>query len=87
MDIIEELYLGNLSPGEIHTENMPKYKKAAAVLCKYEDILLKNLKGQDLKMFKKYVYVKNIMTLEENKIIFKNGFKTGAKIIYATFND
>ncbi|MFI3327321.1 MAG: hypothetical protein R3Y35_14305, partial [Clostridia bacterium] len=87
MDILEELYHGNINPNtKIYTQNS-NYAKAMKLLSDNEELLLKLLDEKEKKLFIEYVNAQSVVTSESNVEDFIIGFKLGAKIALAMVSD
>ena len=81
MNLIEELYYGNIHPIEKSYNKDSQYAKASDEFCKNEKILIDSLAGDELKCL-------NILLEASNKILdytgvenFKLGFTLGVRLI------
>lgn len=85
VNLIEELYYGNIKPQNQNRKESKMYSREMGVLSKNEDILLEKLPEDDKKLFLEYVDAWGIVDGESVVDSFIIGFRLGAKLIYDTF--
>lgn len=84
-NIISELFYGNIDP---QTRSYPKgsyIQKQMTILANAEEVLTKNLSGDEKKTFLSYANASNIVLGESELDSFIVGFRLGARFIYDTF--
>lgn len=85
MNIIEELFFGNIDPNDLPLGQDSQYSKAMKVIDAIEDSLAERLEGREQKQYldlvNAYSEVMGITTVEN----FINGFRVGARFILDTF--
>ena len=86
MNIIEELYYGNIRPCEKSIRSGSQYAKALERFCKIEEKLGKELKGKKLKLFYEAVNTFNEMTACAEFESFRTGFVLGARMMNESFD-
>ncbi|MFI3327432.1 MAG: hypothetical protein R3Y35_14865 [Clostridia bacterium] len=87
MNILEELYHGNINPNtKIYTQNT-NFAKAKEILSDNEETLIKLLNEKEKKLFLVYVNAQATVSGESSVEDFIIGFKLGAKIALAMVSD
>lgn len=84
-NIISELFYGNIDPQTRGYQKGSYIQKQMTILTNAEEILTKNLSGNDKKTFLSYVNASNIVLGESELDSFIVGFRLGARFIYDTF--
>ncbi|MBR2471182.1 MAG: hypothetical protein IKB55_00725 [Clostridia bacterium] len=86
MSFIEELYYGNINPGE-----GPKYDRESALalqkFCKNEEKLTKMLKGESLKLFNGLVNASDELVALSGKENFVYGFRFAVQLMCDCFSE
>ena len=85
MNIIEELYYGNLNPNEKRYDRDSQYAKALELLCKNEKILSETLAGDTLKLFNKLMDASDEIIACTGTENFKMGFSLGVQLMTDCF--
>ena len=85
MNIIEELYYGNLNPNEKRYDRDSQYAKALELLCKNEKILSETLAGDTLKLFNKLMDASDEIIACTGTENFKMGFSLGVQLMADCF--
>lgn len=87
MDIIEELFYGNIDPnGKCYKGNV-NYDKAVKIVIENENLLLDRLGAEDKKLFTELINAHGTMNGEMILANFKMGFQIGARIGVAVSDD
>lgn len=81
MDIIEELYFGNIQPYEKPFEKTRESKKAVEICLKYGDKLRDMLSGEAREMFSQLLDAHNALLTAAGMENFKHGFRLGVKLM------
>ena len=85
MNIIEELFFGNLDPNGTHLGQNSQYSKAMQVVDAIEDSLAERLEGREQKQYldlvNAYGEILGITSVEN----FVNGFRIGARFALDMF--
>ena len=85
MNIIEELFFGNIDPNDLPLGQDSQYSKAMKVIDAIEDSLAERLEGREQKQYldlvNAYGEILGITSVEN----FINGFRVGARFILDTF--
>lgn len=85
MNILEELYFGNLSGvGKIFERNSD-YDKALKLVAENEELLTEALGGKEKNQFLELIDAQGALVCITAKESFIDGFKLGAKLILDTF--
>ena len=85
LNIIEELFYGNLEPQELSTEITPKLKKKLNELVKKEEELSSKLTEEEKKLFSNYVSAYNEFSSISISDGFISRFRLGVRFAYDTF--
>ena len=86
MNIIEELFFGNVDAQSTKTHLESKLKNKLKALSEKEELLRNNLSEEKLQMFNEYVNLYNEFSCMSCEDSFISGFKLGARFIYDAFN-
>ncbi|MDF2567432.1 MAG: hypothetical protein K0R90_888 [Oscillospiraceae bacterium] len=84
-NIIEELYLGNISPIEKEFKRDSHYAKLISIIAKNEKMLIDSLCGKEETQFSELMEAQSEVLSITALETFTDGFKLGAKIILDTF--
>ena len=82
VNLIEELYYGNIEPQNERRRESRNYSREMKVLSENEDILLEKLPLEDRKLFLEYVDAWGIVDGESVVNSFVTGFRLGARFTY-----
>ncbi|MFI3172873.1 MAG: hypothetical protein R3Y58_11000 [Eubacteriales bacterium] len=80
MNIIEELYFGNIDPNGHCCDEKKNYQAAMETVADIEEILMKSLDGELKNLFIKYENAYSTLLGESSVSHFTMGFKLGARI-------
>ena len=81
MNILEELWYGNIEPAEYDTSSGKEYKEMLQLISWNEDKLLATMTDSQKELFTKYAdCVREHQTMAEN-LLFQNSFRLGARIM------
>lgn len=81
MNILEELWYGNIEPAEYDVSPGKEYKEMLQLISRNEDKLLATMTETQKELFTKYAdCVREYHTMAE-KLLFQNSFKLGARIM------
>ena len=81
MNILEELWYGNIEPAEYDISSSNEYKKLLQLISWNEDKLLATMTDAQKELFTKYAdCVREYQTMAE-RLLFQNSFRLGARII------
>ncbi len=81
MSILEEIWYGNVHPGELNLKKHSPYKELLALMIRHQDDLLPRLNDEEKEIFEKYADAASEMYSHTNCEVFISGFKLGAKIM------
>lgn len=87
MDMVTELYYGNIQPNLRKHITSEGYNKAITFLDDNEERLLEMLSGDEKALYHKILTAQGILTGESDVAHFRMGFKLGAKMMLDTFMD
>ena len=81
MNILEELWYGNIEPAEYDISSSKEYKEMLQLISRNEDNLLATMTDAQKELFTKYAdCVREYQTMAEN-LLFQNSFRLGARIM------
>ena len=87
MDILEELWYGNICPMEIsHIESNPEYKEALQLVNKNTERLKAQLTPEQTDLLLHYCESRNELSNITELDAFETGFKLGAGFVIACIN-
>ena len=87
MQILEELYIGNVRPGERSFKRNSQYGRALAESADAADKLIAVLTDQQRKLFEEYMDAQREVMVLTDAETFIYGFRTGAKIMLDVLTD
>ena len=85
MSILEELWYGNINPGEINIKKHSPYKELLALMIRHQDDLLPRLNDEEKEIFEKYADAACEMYSHTTREVFFSGFTLGEKIMAEVF--
>ena len=85
MSILEELWYGNVHPGEINIKKHSLCKELLALMIRHQDDLLSRLNDEEKEIFEKYADAASEMYSHTNREVFISGFTLGVKIMVEVF--
>ena len=86
MKILEEFWYGNIEPPEYVTSSK-EYKKLQELICRNEEKLIATMTDEQKELFEKYTdCVREYQTITDC-LIFRNGFKLGARMMLEVMED
>ena len=81
MNILEELWYGNIEPAEYDISSSKEYKEQLQLISRNEDKLLATMTDTQKELFTKYAdSVREHQVMAEN-LLFQNSFRLGARIM------
>ena len=87
MNILEELWYGNIEPAEYDTSSGKEYKEMLQLISRNEEKLLETMTDAQKELFTKYAdCVREFQTLAEN-LLFQNSFRLGARMMLEVMRD
>ena len=87
MNILEDLWFGNISPWERPFKKDSAYAELLALVIRHQDDLLNRLNDEEKEIFEKYSDCSNEMHDITEREAFVKGFTIGAQIIIAVMTD
>ena len=81
MNILEELWYGNISPCDAEIRSGSAYSELLSYVCRHEDDLKKTLNDEEKVIFEKFTECTNEMYGIAEREAFVQGFTLGARII------
>ena len=85
MSILEEIWFGNVHPGELNMKKHSPYKELLALMIRHQDDLLPRLNDEEKEIFEKYADAASEMYSHTNREVFITGFTMGVKIMAEVF--
>ena len=85
MSILEEIWFGNVHPGELNMKKHSPYKELLALMIRHQDDLLLRLNDEEKEIFEKYADAASEMYSHTNLAAFVSGFTLGVKIMAEVF--
>ena len=85
MSILEEIWFGNVHPGELNMKKHSPYKELLALMIRHQDNLLSRLNDKEKEIFEKYADAASEMYSHTNREVFISGFTLGVKIMAEVF--
>ena len=86
MNIIEELWYGNISPCERDFKKGSKYSELLGYIIRHEEYLKKQLNDEEIEIFDKFTECTNEMYGIAEREAFVRGFTLGTRIIIEVIN-
>lgn len=81
MNILEELWYGNIEPAEYDVSPGKEYKEMLQLISRNEDKLIATMTDTQKELFTRYAdCVREYHTMAE-KLLFQNSFKLGARMM------
>ena len=74
MSILEEIWFGNVHPGELNMKKHSPYKELLALMIRHQDDLLSRLNDEEKEIFEKYADAASEMYSHTNREVFISGF-------------
>ena len=87
MQILEDLYLGDIRPNERFIKRNSQYAKALDEVVKVGDALTASLNGDEKKLFEDFMDAQREVTVLTDCETFCYAFKLGAKIMLDVLTD
>ncbi len=81
MNILEDLWLGNISPWERPFKKDSEYAELLTLVVRHQEDLLSRLNDEEKAIFEKYADCTTEMHDLNERVAFTKGFTLGAKII------
>lgn len=87
MQILEELYVGDVRPGERSFKRNSQYGRALSASADAADRLIAGLSDEQKKLFEEYMDAQREVAVLTDAETFIYGFRTGAKIMMDVLMD
>lgn len=87
MIVLEDLYLGDIRPGERSCHHSRQYGKALDEIVKAEEALSATLSEEQKKLFESFTDAQREISILTDAETFTYSFKLGAKIILDVLTD
>lgn len=87
MQILEELYIGNVRPGERSFRRNSQYGRALSASADAADKLIAALSDEQKKLFEEYMDAQREVMVITDMETFIYGFRIGAKIMLDVLTD
>lgn len=81
MNILEELWYGNIEPAEYDTSPSKEYKQMLQLISRNEDKLLATMTDSQKELFAKYTDCVRDYQVMAECMLFQNSFRLGAKMM------
>lgn len=81
MNVLEELWYGNISPCEMDFKRGSKYSELLGYIVRHEEDLQKRLNDEEKEILEKFTECTNEMCSIAEREAFVRGFTLGARII------
>ena len=85
MNILEELWYGNIEPAEYDTSPSKEYKEMLQLISRNEERLLATMTDAQKELFAKYTDCVRDYQIMTECMLFQNSFRLGAKMMLAVF--
>ena len=85
MNILEDLWFGNISPWERPFKKDSTYAELLALVVRHQEDLLGRLNDEEKEIFEKYADAASEMYSHPNREVFFSGFTLGVKIMAEVF--
>jgi len=79
--VLEELWYGNIEPSEYGCSPCPEYKTALRLLSRNEEKLLSTLSDEQKSLFTRCAESQRELQSISERLLFKNSFCLGARIM------
>lgn len=81
MNILEELWYGNIEPAEYDTSPSKEYKQMLQLISRNEDKLMATMTDAQKELFTKYADCVREYQVMAECMLFQNSFRMGAKMM------
>lgn len=86
MNILEDLYYGNIKPCEREFKKGSTYSQLLGYIVRHQQDLLKRMNDEEKEVFEKFAECTNEMYSMTEREAFVSGFTLGARIIIEVMN-
>ena len=87
MQILEELYVGSVRPGERSGKRNAQYRQALDEIIKADDALRATLTKEQMKLFEAYIEAQREVSILTDLETYIYSFRLGAKIMMDVLTD
>jgi hypothetical protein len=87
MNILEELWYGNIEPAEYDMSPSKEYKQMLQLISRNEDKLLATMTDAQKELFTKYAECVRDYQVMAECMLFQNSFRLGAKMMIAVMSE
>lgn len=87
MNILEELWYGNLDPAEYDASPSPEYKELMQLISRNEVELLATMTDAQKDLFERYTDCIREMQAMTECVLFQNSFRLGARIMLEVMSE
>ena len=87
MNILEEIWYGNIEPAEYDTSPSKEYKQMLQLISRNEDKLLATMTDAQKELFTKYTDCVRDYQVMAECMLFQNSFRLGAKMMLAVMSE
>ena len=87
MNILEELWYGNIEPAEYDVSPSKEYKELLQLISRNEDKLLATMTDEQKALFTKYADCVREYQVMAECMLFQNSFRLGARMMLAIMID
>jgi hypothetical protein len=87
MNILEELWYGNIEPAEYDMSLSKEYKEMLQLISRNEDKLLDTMTDAQKELFIKYADCVREYQVMAECMLFQNSFRLGAKMMLAVMSE
>lgn len=87
MNILEELWYGNIEPAEYDTSPSKEYKQMLQLISRNEDNLLATMTDAQKELFTKYTDCVRDYQVMAECMLFQNSFRLGAQMMLAVMEN
>ena len=87
MNILEELWYGNIEPAEYDISSSKEYKELLQLISRNEEKLLTTMTDAQKELFTKYADCVREYQVMAECTLFQNSFRLGARIMLSAIKD
>lgn len=87
MNILEELWYGNIEPAEYDASPSKEYRQMLQLISRNEDKLLATMTDAQKELFTKYTDCVRDYQVMAECMLFQNSFRLGAKMMIAVMSE
>ena len=87
MNVLEDLWYGNLEPSEFDSASSKEYKKLLHLVSRNEEKLLATMTAEQKELFSKYSDAMRKFQALAEFLLFRRSFQLGARMILAVMEE